>query len=45
MIDYSYYILIAYISALIGMIFLFLFLYKVFFISKNKIRDLEKRSE
>tara|TARA_B110000014_G_scaffold79663_1_gene54686 strand:- start:142 stop:279 length:138 start_codon:yes stop_codon:yes gene_type:complete len=45
MIDYSYYILIAYISALIGLIILFLFSYKDFFISKNKIRDLEKRSE
>lgn len=45
MIDYSFYILIAYISGLIGFIALFVFSYKDFFISKNKIRDLEKRSE
>ena len=42
MIDYSFYILIAYISALIGFIALFVFSYKDFFISKNQIRDLEK---
>ena len=45
MIDYSFYILIAYISAWIGFIALCVFSYKDFFISKNKIRDLEKRSE
>ena len=45
MIDYSFYILIAYISALIGFIALFVFSYKDIFISKEQIRDLEKRSE
>lgn len=45
MIDYSFYISIAYISALTGLVVLFVFSYKDFFISINKIRDLEKRSE
>ena len=45
MIDYSFYILISYVSAFMGLIILFLFSYKDFFISKNKIRDLEKKSE
>ena len=42
MIDYSFYIIISYLSAFFGLFILFIFSYKDFLISNRKIRNMEK---